>query len=137
MDGRGLMLNKLIVTSLVALAASVGAAYAQIPGVYVLHSKPEGGCPALDWHVTVGPNHELSGVIGWDNMKSIARVSGQLDPNTRTFTMTATEVGGQGRTANIKGNLRLDGYMTANVTGAVTCPEVTIPYFVPSIGGGQ
>ena len=76
MDRRGLMLNKLIVTSLVALAASVGAAYAQIPGVYVLHSKPEGGCPALDWHVTVGPNHELSGVIGWDNMKSIARLSG-------------------------------------------------------------
>ena len=131
------MLNKLIVTSVAALVASVGAAYAQIPGVYVLHSKPEGGCPALDWHVTVGPNHELSGVIGWDNMKSIARVSGQLDPNTRMFTMTATEVGGQGRTANIQGNLRLDGYMTAKVTGAVTCPEVTIPYFVPSIGGGQ
>ena len=131
------MLNKLIVTSAVALVASVGAASAQFPGVYVLHSKAEGGCPPLDWHVTVGPSHELSGVIGWNDMKSIARVSGQLDPNTRTFTMTATEVGGQGRTANIKGNLRLDGYMTANVTGAVTCPEVTIPYFVPSVGGGQ
>jgi hypothetical protein len=50
----------LIVTSVVALVASVGAASAQFPGVYVLHSKPEGGCPALDWHVVVGPNHELS-----------------------------------------------------------------------------
>ena len=131
------MLNKVIATSVVALAVSVGAASAQMPGVYVLHSKSEGGCPPLDWHVTVGPSHELSGVIGWNNMKSIARVSGQLNPNTRTFTMTATEVGGQNRTANIQGNLRLDGYMTANVTGAVTCPNVTIPYFVPTGAGGQ
>jgi hypothetical protein len=137
MNGGWLTLNKVIATSVVALAVSVGAASAQMPGVYVLHSKPEGGFPALDWHVTVGPNHELSGVIGWDNMKSIARVSGQLNEQSRTFTMTATEVGGQGRTANIKGNLRLDGHMTANVTGAVTCPSVVIPYFVPTGGGGQ
>jgi hypothetical protein len=40
----------------------------------------EGGCPALDWHETVSPTHELSGVIGWNDMKSIARVSGQLNP---------------------------------------------------------
>ena len=131
------MLNKVIATSVVALAASVAAASAQMPGVYVLHSKPQGSCPSLDWHITVSPNHELSGVIGWNDMKSIARVSGQLNEQNRTFTMTATEVGGQGRTANIQGNLRLDGYMTANVTGAVTCPNVTIPYFVPSVGGGQ
>ena len=86
------MLNKLIVTSAVALAASIGAASAQMPGVYVLHSKPQGGCPALDWHVTVGPSHELSGVIGWNDMKSGRGVSGQLNPSTRTFMMTTTEV---------------------------------------------
>jgi hypothetical protein len=68
------MLSKAIATSVVALAVSVGAASAQMPSVYVLHSKPQGGCPALDWQVTVGPNHELSGVIGWNDMKSIARV---------------------------------------------------------------
>jgi hypothetical protein len=39
--------------------------------------------------------------------------------------MTATEVGGQGRTA----------YMTAKVTGAVTCPNVTILYFVAVMRG--
>jgi hypothetical protein len=127
------MLNKLMVTSVTALAVSVGTTSAQLPGVYVLHSRPQ-GVYRRDWHITVGANHELS-VIGWNDMKSIARVSGRLNEQDRTFAMTATEVGGQGRTVNIRGNLRFDGYMTASVTGAVTCPNVTIPSFVPGVGG--
>jgi hypothetical protein len=111
-------------------------ALAQMPGVYVLHSKASGGCPALDWHITVGSGNTLAGVIGWDDMKAIARVSGKLDPNTRHFQMTAKEVGGAERTATVDGQLRLDGYMTANIKGPnVNCSNVTIPYVVA--GGGE
>jgi hypothetical protein len=62
------------------------------PGEYVLHSKSEGDCQALDWNVVVGPIQELVGVIGWNDMKSGRGVSGQLNPSTRTFMMTTTEV---------------------------------------------
>ena len=42
--------------------------------------------------------------------------------------MKATEVGGEGRTAKIDGQLRLDGWLTANIDGAgVNCKSVVIP----------
>jgi hypothetical protein len=130
--------GNMIAATIVAGAATCGVASAQTPGMYVLHSRAAGGCPALDWHVALDPTasgDNLSGVIGWDNMKHIARVSGVLNPNTRLFNMTATEVGGEGRTAKIDGQLRLDGWMTANVTGPeVNCTNVTVPYYVPPSG---
>jgi hypothetical protein len=121
--------------------ATFGVASAQSSGLYVLHAKATATCPALDWHVIVehtSTGNNLSGVIGWDNMTHIANVSGTLDPNTRFFQMNATEVGGEGRTAKIDGQLRLDGWMTANIDGAgVNCKSVTIPYYVPPAGGSN
>ena len=121
--------------------ATLGTASAQSSGLYVLHAKATATCPALDWHVMVehtSTGNNLSGVIGWDNMTHLANVSGTLDPNTRFFQMTATEVGGEGRTAKIDGQLRLDGWMTANIDGAgVNCRSVTIPYYVPPAGGSN
>jgi hypothetical protein len=95
----------------------------------------------LDWHVVVdvtSTGDNLSGVIGWDDMKHIASVSGTLNPNTRYFEMKATEVGGDKRTAKIDGQLRLDGWMTANIDGAgISCKSVVIPYYVPPAGGSN
>jgi hypothetical protein len=132
-------LRTLIAASVIATGAACGVASAQSAGMYVLHAKATGSCPALDWHIAVEPTattDNLSGMIGWDNMKHIARVSGTLNPNTRFFEMTATEVGGEARTAKIDGQLRLDGWLTANITGeGVICKSVTIPYYVPPSGG--
>ncbi len=134
-------LCKSLAAGVLAISATCGVASAQpASGLYVLHSHPAGGCPALDWHVNAewSPTlTNLTGIIGWDDMKHIARVSGTLNPNTRAFEMTATEVGGEGRTAKIDGQLRLDGWMTANIAGAnVNCTNVSIPYYVPPNSGG-
>jgi hypothetical protein len=105
--------------------------------VYVFHSKPTGACPALDWHVVVGANNALSGMIAWDDMKAMASVSGSLTP-ARTFSMTAKEVGGQGRTATVSGQLRTDGWLIANVKGPkIECNNITVPWFTPPPQGGN
>ena len=134
-------LAKSLALSAVFGIATLGAASAQSSGLYVLHSKATATCPALDWHVVVdvtSTGNTLSGVIGWDGMKHLASVTGMLNPNTRTFEMTATEVGGDKRTAKIDGQLRLDGWMTANIDGAgISCKSVVIPYYVPPAGGSN
>ena len=134
-------LAKSLALSAVFGIATLGAASAQSSGLYVLHAKATATCPALDWHVVVdvtSTGDTLSGVIGWDNMKHLANVSGTLNPNTRFFEMTATEVGGDKRTAKIDGQLRLDGWLTANIDGAgVSCKSVVIPYYVPPAGGSN
>ena len=134
-------LAKSLTLSAVLGIATLGVASAQSSGLYVLHSKATATCPALDWHVVVdvtSTGDNLSGVIGWDDMKHIASVSGTLNPNTRYFEMKATEVGGDKRTAKIDGQLRLDGWMTANIDGAgISCKSVVIPYYVPPAGGSN
>jgi hypothetical protein len=79
------------------------------------------------------PGGVLTGMISWNNMQSIARVSGTVNPQTRAFQSVATEVGGQGRTANITGTVDPDtGYLTANIQGPnVNCQGIRVPWFSP------
>src|ERR1700739_3959717 len=110
---------KVIATGVLAIAATYGVAAAQPVAagrVYAFHSKAAGGCPVLDWHVVVGANNALTGMISWDGMKSMAKVTGAIGPD-RTFKMSATEVGGAGRTAAVDGQVRADGWLLANVKG--------------------
>ena len=76
---------KMIAASVLAIAATCGAASAQgvaPPGrVYAFHSQASGQCPALDWHVVVGPNNTLSGMLAWDDMKAMAHVTGSVTPS--------------------------------------------------------
>jgi len=107
------------------------------PGrIYAFHSGAQSGCPPMDWHIVLQDGGVLAGMISWDNMQSIARVSGTVDQQTRKFQMTATEVGGKGRTATIDGTVnKQDGWLTANIEGAnVKCPGVEVPWFVPKGG---
>jgi hypothetical protein len=131
---------KLIAASVLAIAATCGAASAQgvaPPGrVYAFHSQASGACPALDWHVTVGPNNTLTGILAWDDMKAMAHATGSVTPN-RTFAMTAKEVGGQGRTAEITGQVRTDGWLVANIKGPkIECNGITVPWYTPAPAGG-
>ena len=134
--GRGLTIGAL------ALTASFGVASAQgIPEgrVYTFHSSARASCPALDWHVVVGPNNTLDGMISWDSMKAMAHAAGTINPAARTFSMQAHEVGGQGRTATVDGTVRQDGYLVASIKGPnVACTGIQVPWFTPSpaAGGG-
>jgi hypothetical protein len=118
----------------VVTAAGIASAQQQPPPgrVYVFHSTAQGGCPALDWHVGVSGD-TLEGMIAWDNMKAMAHATGKLNMSNRTFEMTAKEVGGQGRTATVSGQVQPNGYLVANVKGPkVDCQGITVPWFVPS-----
>jgi hypothetical protein len=106
-----------------ALASGVGwnVARAQATGqpyvgrVYTLHVKAFEGCPSLDWHLVVGENHTLSGMIAVDNMKSMYRVTGSYNPG-KSFRLDGRQVDGNG-TAAINGLIEPTGIMTATLGG--------------------
>jgi hypothetical protein len=126
-------MRNLLAASVGVVIAGFGTAYAQdIPEgrVYTFHSRAQKGCPALDWHVVAGTNGALSGMIAWNNMKSMAHATGSANMQTRTFEMTATEVSGQHRTATITGTVRQDGWLVAAIKGpGVNCQGVNVPWF--------
>ncbi len=127
-------LMKTFAVGALAIAATCGVASAQQIApegrIYVFHSKPSGACPALDWHVVVGANNTLGGMIAWDDMKAMASVSGSITPD-KHFTLTAKEVGGEGRTASVTGSFRGDGWLIANVKGPkIECNGIEVPWFV-------
>jgi hypothetical protein len=131
------MRTSILVIATMAAAFNAGAmlntAHAQVAPdkLLVLHSTAQGACPALDWHVVVGEGGTLDGMISWNDMKSMAHATGTVDAN-RNFTMTATEVGGAGRTATVSGQARKDGWLVANIDGpGVNCKQVTIPIWRP------
>jgi hypothetical protein len=133
-----MMLRKTMIAAGLAMAATSGVASAQnLPEgrVYTFHSKAQGSCPALDWHVVAESNGVLSGMIAWNNMQSMARAQGTLNASARTFDMKAVEQGGQGRTAEITGTVRQDGWLVANINGpGVACKGVTVPWSVTPAG---
>jgi hypothetical protein len=120
------------------LGAASGLAWAQTappPGrIYAFHSTAQAGCPALDWHVVTGANGSLSGMISWDDMQHMAKATGSV--SSGKVQMTATEVGGQARTAHVTGTVGSNGYFTVNISAPnVNCQGITIPFFVPTTGG--
>jgi hypothetical protein len=64
----------------------------------------------MDWHVVLTNGTDLNG-MAWNNMQSMAHVSGTLNPTARTFRMNAQEQGGQRRTAAISGSVEANGYL--------------------------
>jgi len=123
-------IGKLIVTNALIASAWVGLASAQMPdgSVYVLHSRAHGGCPSLDWYIVVEERGILAGMIAWNDMKMMTRAAGTVDRPHHRFTMAATEIGGQGRTATIEGKARDDGRLVASIKGpSIACTVVAVP----------
>src|SRR5580704_6957859 len=83
-----MIFGKLTSTAAV-LAAAMSVALAEVPEgrIYVLHSGAIGACPSLDWHIVLEPNGILAGMISWNGMKTLARVTGTVNQRSRTFTM--------------------------------------------------
>jgi len=132
--------TKAIVAGALVLAATLGVASAQAPEgrLYAFRSKAQAGCPALDWHIMVSSNGAANGMISWDDMKSMAHATGSVNMSAKTFSMTAKEVGGQGRTATITGSVRSDGWLVADVKGPnVTCTGIVVPWYTPPAGAGN
>ena len=85
--------------------------------------------------MTVGPNNTLNGVLAWDDMKAMAHATGSVTPG-RTFSMTATEVGGRGVRQH-NGQIRADGWMVASIKGPkIECSGITVPWYTPAPAGG-
>jgi hypothetical protein len=129
-------------TSVLALAAATGLAYAQdslVGRLYDFHSTAQRGCPALDWHVVAQSNGVLSGMISWNGMQDMAHADGTYNTQSRTFQMTANKIGGRGRTATVSGTIRPDGWLIADITGQdVSCRKVIVPWSrVQAPGGGH
>jgi hypothetical protein len=98
------------------------------------------GCPSLDWHVVVQPDYTVSGMVGWQNMQVVARVSGTMDAQSKTYQLTAKEVNGK-RTATINGTIISPDHITANIKGpGVDCQGLDVWAYTPQrgpIGGGS
>jgi hypothetical protein len=107
-------------------------------GLYAYHTGPVvGGCPGLDWHITLGPDGSLVGFVAWDQGQHIARLKGALHPD-RNFEMNAQEVGGAGRTASVKGRAA-GSYINAVINGSGTPCDgdyLNIPRVVGGLSGG-
>lgn len=130
----------LVVAAALSAGAMLNMAQAQVPApgtLFALRSAAQGACPALDWHVVVGENGTLSGMLSWNNMKTMARLVGTTNAEHQ-FSMTATEIGGEGKTATITGQRRpRDGWLMADVNGpGIACKQIEVPIFHPSGGNG-
>jgi len=94
-----------------------GIAVSEVPynkGLYSFHTDELGACPGLDWHVTLGPDGKLTGMVSWDGMKRLAKLQGNIQPDGH-LTMNAQEVGGSG-TATVVGSAT-GNFLTLTING--------------------
>jgi hypothetical protein len=127
------LLAKVAVIALAA-AGSWSPALAQNKGgLYVYHTRPNGGCPGLDWHITIEPNDSLVGFVAWDQMKHMARLAGTVNKD-RSFEMDAQEVGGTERKATVKGTAGGD-FITASIDGSGTACDKKLLQIPRNVGG--
>jgi hypothetical protein len=121
----------------IGIAFMGGTAMAQSAGdrVFSFHSNQNGGCPALDWHMVLAPDNSVSGMLGWQHMQVVARVTGSFNAQAKTFQLSAQEVGGN-RTATISGNVIAPGQIKANIKGpGVDCENLEVWAWTPSQKG--
>lgn len=110
-----------------ALAAA--PAYLQEGTVYTAHSPARNGCPSLDWHIWVGPQDTLSGMISTEGVSAKAfSMTGGIGAD-RTFHLNGKEIGGTGRTGVVDGKVRDDGVLVATISqisGPSPCADKTV-----------
>ena len=124
----------------VAAALVSGAAWLAVPAqaenfppvegtVYSTMSPASDGCPELTWHVKVGPNNSLTGILARDGTNDIWRVTGSFKDD-RSFQLHGQELDGARRTGDINGYVReSDGSLTFTVgdlSGPSTCNNKSV-----------
>jgi hypothetical protein len=105
----------------------------QKAALYAFHTRPViGGCPGLDWHVTIMPDDKIDGFVAWDHKKHMAALDGELKKD-QTFEIAAKEFGGTGN-AVVTGKIAGD-YVNLTINGSGTpCDGEILP--VPRAAGG-
>ena len=110
------------VTLMTGIAGTAGALELTPGRILSFHSESSSGCPGLDWHIVVAANNQLKGMISWDDMHDIARVTGSANPDGR-FHLVFPGMKGSGKGGSIEGQFPdYNGYLTAHVVGA-GCPQ--------------
>jgi hypothetical protein len=115
-------------------AAMDGSASAQTAGeIFAFHSERAGDCPELDWYLVVRQSGKLLGMVGWNDMTSVARLSGTIDAK-KSFHMDVTAIGVTGKTGRVDGEFGRDGWITVNIKGPdVACKNIRVPWFTPRV----
>ena len=99
-----------------AAVAQPAPAYLKEGAVYSVHSIAQHGCPTLDWHIWVGPQDTLQGMISTEGVTPNAyAVKGAIGPN-RTFHLDGKQIGGAGATGSVDGTVRDDGTLVATMS---------------------
>ncbi len=124
---------------LLAGAAALAPTAASAQGatqLYSFHTGAASGCPGLDWHVIVGPDRKVSGMVGWDGMTRTATLSGKLSANGE-FTATANEAA-TGKKATVGGRASGNALAIAISGTGSPCDNVilNVPRAVGGLGGG-
>jgi hypothetical protein len=120
-----------LISGAVWLAAPAQAAnWPPVEGtVYTTTSPATNGCPELTWHVRVGPNNSLTGMVGRDGMNEIWKVTGSYKAD-HSFHLNGQELGGAQRTNTVDGYVReSDGsliFTVGNMTGPSTCNNKSV-----------
>lgn len=121
---------KLITAAAFAITIMAGTATAQRTEdeVFTFRANANGACPVLDWHLVVAPDNTVTGMIGWQNMQLLVRVTGTVDLDKRTFSLTGKEAGGN-RTATIEGEIISRNQLLVHIKAPeanIDCPDVKV-----------
>jgi hypothetical protein len=138
---------RLATAAAIAIAIVGGTAAAQQsqePRIFTFHANASGSCPDLDWHVVLAPDDTVTGMIGWQNMQMLVRVTGKLDRAKKTFSLTGKEAGGN-LTATIDGQVISPNHLVAHIKAPeanvahikapeanVDCPKVEVWGMTPT-----
>ena len=128
---------RLAAATVIAIAIMGGTAAAQQsqePRIFTFHANASGSCPDLDWHLVLAPDDTVTGMIGWQQMELLVRVTGKLDRANRTFSLLGKEAGGN-RTATIDGTVISPNHLMAHIKAPaanVDCPNVEVWGMTPT-----
>jgi hypothetical protein len=102
---------------------------------YAFHTSPvPGGCPGLDWHLTLSPDNKLAGIVAWDHGRHVAKLAGELNKD-RTLEIRAKEIGGTGRIATVKGTAEGDYVNLTMIDSGSPCDGENLG--VSRVAGGR
>lgn len=123
---------------LVGLAGSANALDLEPGKVLTFHSSASGDCPGLDWHIVIGASNKLTGMLAWDDMQHIVRVTGTADQDGN-FRLAFQPTTGETGYGNIEGQFPdHNGWLTARVTNA-GCPlqNVSVEWYRTPYPSGE
>ena len=123
--------HRLTIAAALAITIMAGTAGAQRTEdeIFTFRANASGGCPMLDWYLVVTPDNSVTGMIGWQGMQLLVRVTGTVDLEKKTFTLTGIEQGGGGRTATIEGEILSRNHLLAHIKAPeanIDCPNVSV-----------